>query len=297
MLLLSIAASAQHTIVTTESEFGKFTIFEDSKSPKVTLTSADGKTMEFDGEPGYTYSRLDDCLMQVKYNSFLAFSANPEKGIEDEMLLQIGTSISKYYSCLLHSFDSTMIAEKSPQIYSLLAHANPVFLHDVIYTDLITGETTFVCRFATEDFAYTDNCPEIKWIISEDTVKICGYNCRRAVGQFRGRTYDVWFTEDFPVSAGPWKLRGLPGIILSAKDTEGLCRFEAVSVEEGKGVIERPDYLYFKINREKYLSMLKQYFKSPMKFTSMHMSRAPGITVPPVPGEKAFPDVTIRELE
>lgn len=295
LLMASIFANAQHTIVTSESEFGKHTLFEDSKSPRMTLKSADGKVVELRGEPGYSYSKIDECRIQVKYKSFLAYTDTPEKGIEDEMLLQIGTIKTKYYSTLLHSFDSLMQAQASPDVHNLLAHANPVFFHNVLYTDLATSETNFVCRFATEDYEYSERPPTIDWTLSGESKDILGYTCAKATGSFRGRTYEAWFTEEIPVSAGPWKLRGLPGTILSARDSEGLCVFEAISVQKGEGVIERPEYLYFKISRDKYYSMLKQYFNAPLRFTSMHMSRAPGIVITPPAKETPFPSVVQLE--
>jgi len=40
------------------------------------------------------------------------------------------------------------------------------------------------------------------------------YDCRRAIGKFRGREYEVWYTTDIPIPGGPFKLGGLPGLIL-----------------------------------------------------------------------------------
>lgn len=41
---------------------------------------------------------------------------------------------------------------------------------------------------------------------------------------------------DLPISSGPWKFYGFPGLVLKAEDTTGTHRFEAYSLLEGKGL-------------------------------------------------------------
>jgi GLPGLI family protein len=36
------------------------------------------------------------------------------------------------------------------------------------------------------------------------------------MGKFRDRVHTVWFTNEIPVSFGPWKLNGLPCIIIGS---------------------------------------------------------------------------------
>ncbi len=69
------------------------------------------------------------------------------------------------------------------------------------------------------------------WKVSTDTASVLGYNCIKAVATFHGRTYTVWFTPDIPIPEGPWKLFGLPGLILKAEDKDGLFTFEAIGME------------------------------------------------------------------
>ena len=284
-LCLCFSLKAQNTIIVTESDFGKATIFADG------VTTLDGQ--------GYSYDKLDDLKTVIRYKTFLSFTDNPEEGLKDEMILQIGSRYSKYYSPLLHAADSALqsggmqIAFRS----NLFANANPVFINDCFYTDLTSGVLTFVCRFATEDFTYTETPPSINWRIGWERKEICGYDCRKATGSFRGRTYEVWYTEDIPASVGPWKLRGLPGAILLASDFDGVCRFEAVTVTSIPGAIKKPVYPYFKISRKEYRTMLKQYFKTPVRFRSMHMSRAPGIVITPSAKETPLRDVVILEKD
>jgi GLPGLI family protein len=149
----------------------------------------------------------------------------------------------------------------------------------------------------TEDYEYTETLAPIDWTISDDTKLVCGHECRKATGRFRERTYEAWFTEDIPSSVGPWKLRGLPGAILFAEDTDGLCRFEAISVTYAPDIIEKTEYPYIKITRKEYATMLKQYFKTPGRFRSMHMSMAPGIKVIPAGKETPLRSIVILEKD
>ncbi|SFH83875.1 GLPGLI family protein [Halpernia frigidisoli] len=72
--------------------------------------------------------------------------------------------------------------------------------------------------------------PKIPWKIDADHKEILGYDCQKASCIFRGRTYIVWFAQDIPVSEGPWKLKGLPGLVLEARDVEGQYNYLAKSI-------------------------------------------------------------------
>ena len=71
------------------------------------------------------------------------------------------------------------------------------------------------------------------WQLMEGDTLVCEYPCKKAQTKFRGRTWTVWYTLDLPYSDGPWKLCGLPGLILYAKDNEGKFIFECVGIEKG----------------------------------------------------------------
>jgi GLPGLI family protein len=64
-----------------------------------------------------------------------------------------------------------------------------------------------------------DTTIDIPWDITEETKKIGKYEVQKATAHFRGRDYTAWFTQEIPVPYGPWKLVGLPGLILEAYDT------------------------------------------------------------------------------
>ena len=76
-----------------------------------------------------------------------------------------------------------------------------------------------------------DTARIISWELLNETKNINSFSCQKAIGNFRGRTYTVWFTNDIPVSLGPWKLNGLPGLILEATDSLNQFQFFAEKIE------------------------------------------------------------------
>ena len=72
---------------------------------------------------------------------------------------------------------------------------------------------------------------------------------------YHGRHWKVLFTPDIPISDGPWKLNGLPGLILKTKEDAGQYEFTAVGIENYNRDID-PVYqkdMYGRIERKELL--------------------------------------------
>jgi GLPGLI family protein len=93
-----------------------------------------------------------------------------------------------------------------------------------------------------------EKIPSIDWIIMKETRKIGNLQAIHAKGVFGGRTYNVWFTPDIPIPFGPYKLGGLPGLILEAYSEDGIVKYkferfesstaDAIEMEKPKQGIE-----------------------------------------------------------
>lgn len=64
--------------------------------------------------------------------------------------------------------------------------------------------------FETED--------NIQWKIESETKNINNYNLQKATARFGGRNWTAWFTPDINIPEGPYKFRGLPGLVLYVED-------------------------------------------------------------------------------
>lgn len=92
-----------------------------------------------------------------------------------------------------------------------------------------------------EEYFIEEEEPLIDWKISNETKTIGKISCQKATGRFRGRDYTAWFTAEFPINAGPWKLSGLPGLILEAIDSTGKVHFIFDRIYYGDST-QFPDY-------------------------------------------------------
>ena len=60
-----------------------------------------------------------------------------------------------------------------------------------------------------------DSLPNYNWnLIKGETKTINGFVCKKATLHFRGSDVIAFYTEEIPISFGPWKFKGLPGLIL-----------------------------------------------------------------------------------
>ena len=109
-----------------------------------------------------------------------------------------------------------------------------------------------ISNYLVEEPSYT-----IDWNITQDTMRIEGMTCYKAKAKFRGRNWTAWFNPELPFQAGPWKLHGLPGLIVDARDDRNevifaFAGFETVKPEDApvsqKQESPGPGNLSIKIN-------------------------------------------------
>jgi GLPGLI family protein len=83
-----------------------------------------------------------------------------------------------------------------------------------------------------DTYLIDDVLPAIDWKISSDTMTFGGLHCQKATTRFKGRDYTAWFCPDMPLHVGPWKLNGLPGVIVQAYDATKDVQFMFDGVEK-----------------------------------------------------------------
>lgn len=120
---------------------------------------------------------------------------------------------------------------------------------------------------------YSEPIEERSWTIKDDSTKnVLGYECIMATANYHGRYWTVWFTPEIPIDAGPWKLLGLPGLILEAVDSTGLHHFTAngiQSVNMNIPPVYEP-YPYEKTTRKNFLELCRFRYDNVQGMSDLH---------------------------
>ena len=165
---------------------------------------------------------------------------------DDLLILQIGKSISKCFSHYSNQVDSLSALPNGDMIIGKMiddAMNSGEFmrgkyphkrLKTYIYKNYPEGCMTVTDGLILQDYRYVDSLHTQTWTMGDSTREVLGYTCQQATANFRGRLWTAWFATDIPVSDGPWKLGGLPGLILEAYDEGQQHVFTAVGLERVK---------------------------------------------------------------
>ncbi len=80
-------------------------------------------------------------------------------------------------------------------------------------------------------YSYPSSNP-ISWTIEKDTKTENTYKLQKATSNFIGRQWEAWFIPDIPLMEGPYKFRGLPGLIYEVKDKKDNFTYELIEVKK-----------------------------------------------------------------
>ncbi|MCF2558850.1 GLPGLI family protein [Prevotella brevis] len=208
---------------------------------------------------------IEPAILEVRYDCWQAEH-------DDSYILRVGKIANQFFSFFQNRTDSLDFTSEVTRKIALqeFLEANDrssdrskrlkasTISRELLYQDLSTGKLSLYSNFASAYNTYEEDIPTQNWSVNTDSVEtIMGMECNLATTKFRGREWKVWFTEEIPVSLGPWKLGGLPGLILKAVADDDFIKFTAVSIRtEGLSPVTFYNWAgskYYKMDRSKFL--------------------------------------------
>lgn len=172
-----------------------------------------------------------DTLCMSKFTAVYNYSIrtldHEGKDVVDTILLavQVGDG---YWKCTPYQ---RVINMRENTKYANDAYDQEALMHiETIVSGYPEGMLTVHEAIAPYCYEVVEDKEAIKWNMNDAEVTICDYDCKGASGTFRGKNWNVMYAEEIPTTAGPWKLSGLPGLITSATDAEGIHSFTLVGL-------------------------------------------------------------------
>ncbi len=186
----------------------------------------------------------DRALARVRYSfTHLRDTTAKDKPYTENMLLVIGKNASVYTSYDKLNRNIEMQKQVAEQVKNQ-AGGGPVNIKiqgnsskpttDVDYF-YFAKENKFISKERLfNSYIIEEDAPKINWKISKDTASFSGVKCQKATAYFKGRNWIAWFAQDLPFQSGPWKLNGLPGLIVEAYDDKKEVIFSFAGIENLK---------------------------------------------------------------
>jgi GLPGLI family protein len=177
---------------------------------------------------------------QVKYHFIhIRDTTQPTHPYTENLILLLGRNASAYTSIDAKLQKEHMNSEVMDQVKNApdpnhltltITSSRPVSAEE--YFQFAAEHRIFIKQTLLNAYLVEEALPVINWTVTNDTLTINSLHCQKATTHFKGRDYEAWFCPDLPFHSGPWKLNGLPGLIVQAADTKKEVIFEFAGFDD-----------------------------------------------------------------
>ncbi|WP_370900731.1 GLPGLI family protein [Chryseobacterium gossypii] len=193
--------------------------------------------------------------------TFVPDSTAAESKLSEIMILNAGKDKSEYYSQQGMKIDSVLLSNRKKGNFEPYTGPAPAVSDRIIkyYSDKTLDHLTTIgsTRYLIEDNR------EPVWKLLPGFKEILGLKVLKATTSLAGREWIAWFSNDIPLQDGPYKFRGLPGLIIQIEDSRHQHSFVLRGIRN-----TAEDFIYPEIRPYKTLPRLTypQYVKVYQKY-------------------------------
>ena len=194
---------------------------------------------------------------------FIPDSTNKTDIKTEIMILNVQKDRSEFYSAVRYSSDSAQAADYKKGINSM--PPGNALVNDWV-TKYPNSNQVIHTTFMVSDKYKVKQDVELKWKLTNEFSKILTYDVQKATTEFGGRQWTAWFTKDIPIQDGPYKFKGLPGLILKIEDATKSHSWELKGIRNNDEEFIYPDLGQYRItdlNYNQYIKKFKNYRANP----------------------------------
>lgn len=191
--------------------------------------------------------------------------------IESELMaLDVSEKFSKFYSYNNYKYDSISKSNIDKEISDSNLKIKKSKNSYIIIKDYPDFTISLISRIGQTKYNVKDE-RTLKWNILSENDVLGNFKIQKAETKFAGRKWMAWFTTEIPIQEGPYKFRGLPGLILKISDNTNSHSFDLVGIQKLNNINSKTDNFVFdfgtnqNISQEKYKQILEEFRKDPNK--------------------------------
>lgn len=208
-----------------------------------------------------SFAQSNRAVMEINYETkFISDSLNREK-------------VTVYSTSLLFNNTQSIYCSKEAKAYykgsptqNITTTAGPIPKYPKTVGSIYKNDDIITASLPVGKYAVTFEEPKLKWEILNETKDIKEFKCRLArTLTDTGQTFYAWFTNDISIPEGPFRFKGLSGVILEVYNKSKTIQIYATDIKKSDEMIEPLKY-YNEVkakNKAQFLEARKNFQKNP----------------------------------
>ncbi|KMQ69225.1 hypothetical protein ACM39_03750 [Chryseobacterium sp. FH2] len=221
---------------------------------------------------------FNNILIAQKVNSEIAYfykysyhtdSTNIDKINTEDTVLLTNSKESLFCSYTKMKNDSTILSniQKGNMVidYSVLpkSKVNQIVFVNKEKENIITYDKVINVTFGFP-------VSQLEWTLGKEHKKIGEFDCQNAYCILNGRKFEAWFTKSVPVNEGPYRFKGLPGLIVEVYDDKKFFYFILNGIKKQTLSTELPKN-FIPTTIENFKSKRQEFLNNPAGVTKVYM--------------------------
>lgn len=217
--------------------------------------------------PIYSQIKIKDTInYELTYNFSYQESKEDTLNIKSElMVLKVAHNFSFFINYNNMKLREMLSGSRNSSSIPKVSSRSKTRLLYTIVKDYKNKQQSYSDRIGPDYYYYNNPLAKFKWKLDDKQKEIMGYQCKKATTSFAGRDYVAWYSIDIPISDGPYKFNGLPGLIFSIYDTNKHYQFNLNSIEKVNYLFSTKDdfFNHIEVKKSDFRELKKRYKKKP----------------------------------
>lgn len=205
----------------------------------------------------FIFSQSNKAVMEISYETkIIPDSLNRQDVRQYEMTLFCNATESVYFNHEAKDYYNALSGKKESNASGNISTTLGVFpKYPKTEYSVYRSGSKITAFLPVGKYIFSFEEPELQWRILSDTKLIQGFTCRLAqTATETGDTFFAWYTEDLPIPDGPFRFKGLTGIVLEVYNKTRTIEISAATIKKSEEIITPIPYIYHKSKNKKTIS-------------------------------------------